>query len=257
MTLANGFNCSTQTTQSNYAVNPNYRLGMVQVCNLDIQRTLGMGVVLNVGYNGAMGGQPGHGARAEPDGDRSAEPDLGAVHLRGLDGVAADRTRWRSMRGSGCKRGFRCRRRIPTRTRSTMRRRWAAAATRSRRTTRTWPRRRAIRASTVRHKLTGTGCIELPFGPNRAFLNKGGVWSKIMDGFSISGDYTFATGTLRRRRTRGRRSEIAAGAGNSLRPNRVPGQSINGPRTLKKLVQHGCVFGAGGGDLRQCFEEFD
>ena len=43
MTLANGFNCSTQTTQSNYAVNPNYRLGMVQVYSLDIQRTLRMG----------------------------------------------------------------------------------------------------------------------------------------------------------------------------------------------------------------------
>ena len=34
LTLANGFNCSTQTTQSNYAVNPYYRLGMVQVYNL-------------------------------------------------------------------------------------------------------------------------------------------------------------------------------------------------------------------------------
>ncbi len=82
MTLANGFNCSTQTTQSNYAVNPNYRLGMVQVYNLDIQRTLPQGMVLNVGYNGV--------ARAaiwiccaHRTGllQRRAESDVGPVHL--------------------------------------------------------------------------------------------------------------------------------------------------------------------------------
>ncbi len=36
--------------------NLNYRLGHVQVWNLDIQRTLPMGIVPNIGYNGAKGG---------------------------------------------------------------------------------------------------------------------------------------------------------------------------------------------------------
>jgi len=38
---------------NNFAVNPNYRLGYVQVWNLDIQRELPGGVVMNAGYNGA------------------------------------------------------------------------------------------------------------------------------------------------------------------------------------------------------------
>ena len=50
-----GYNCSTQTTQSNFGVNPNYRLGMVQVYNLGIQRTLPQGIVLNIDYTGAYG----------------------------------------------------------------------------------------------------------------------------------------------------------------------------------------------------------
>ena len=37
-------------------VNRFYRLGHVQVWNLDIQRTLPMGIVMNVGYNGSKGG---------------------------------------------------------------------------------------------------------------------------------------------------------------------------------------------------------
>ncbi len=45
-----------------------------------------------------------------------------------------------------------------------------------------------------RHSLNGTFIIEPPFGPNRAFLNKGGVWAQILDGYSISGNFTFATG---------------------------------------------------------------
>jgi hypothetical protein len=53
MTLANGFNCSQQVTQSNFGVDPNYRLGLVQVYNLGIQRTLPQGVVINIDYTGA------------------------------------------------------------------------------------------------------------------------------------------------------------------------------------------------------------
>ena len=41
--------------QNNYAV-IHYRLGYVQVWNLDIQRTLPQGIVANIGYNGAKGG---------------------------------------------------------------------------------------------------------------------------------------------------------------------------------------------------------
>ena len=53
-TLANGFTPTSQA-EGNYSVNKNYRLPYVQVWNLDIQRTLPLGIVLNVGYNGSKG----------------------------------------------------------------------------------------------------------------------------------------------------------------------------------------------------------
>src|SRR3984885_6051835 len=53
-TLAQGFTPKGQD-DGNYSVNKNYRLPYVQVWNIDIQRTLPMGIVLNVGYNGSKG----------------------------------------------------------------------------------------------------------------------------------------------------------------------------------------------------------
>jgi hypothetical protein len=39
----------------NYALNPHYAMPYVQVWNLDVQKTLPWGVVMNVGYNGSKG----------------------------------------------------------------------------------------------------------------------------------------------------------------------------------------------------------
>jgi hypothetical protein len=85
----------------------------------------------------------------------------------------------------------------------------------------------------TRQNLTGNWIWEPPFGPNRALLNKGGVWAKILDGYSISGNFTFATGQYLTPSFSGTPAEIAAGSGNSLRPNRVPGVSIFAAGSLK------------------------
>jgi hypothetical protein len=82
-----------------------------------------------------------------------------------------------------------------------------------------------------RHVLNGNFVIEPPFGPNRAFLNKGGFFAKVLDGYSISGTFTFASGTFATPTFAGTPQEIAAGALNSLRPDRVVGQSIKGAGT--------------------------
>src|SRR2546430_11802538 len=56
LTITNGFpTASSSTVTNNFAVNPNYRLGYVQIWNLDVQRELPGGVVMNAGYNGAKG----------------------------------------------------------------------------------------------------------------------------------------------------------------------------------------------------------
>src|SRR4029077_18720608 len=56
LTLVNGFPAASQSTvRNNFAVNPDYSLGYVQIWNLDIQHEFHGNVVLNVGYNGAKG----------------------------------------------------------------------------------------------------------------------------------------------------------------------------------------------------------
>ena len=56
LTLANGFPpINPDTITNNFAVDPNYVLGYVQVWNVNVQKELPQGVVINVGYNGAKG----------------------------------------------------------------------------------------------------------------------------------------------------------------------------------------------------------
>jgi hypothetical protein len=232
MTLANGYNCSTQTTQSNYAVNPYYRLGMVQVYNLDIQRTVGMGVVLNVGYTGATSGmldmlrapnRTASGVLNPASGQFTYEDSIAFQRSNAL----AINARKRLQKGVSLQATYTYSHSIDN----------ASSVGGSGNSIAQDDQNLAAEESNssfdVRHKVTGTWILELPFGPNRAFLNKGGAWSKIMDGFSISGDYTFATGMFATPSYSGTASEIAAGAGSSLRPNLVLGQSISGPQTLK------------------------
>ena len=50
-TLASGF--PVAATVGNYSVDPNYGLPYVMTWNLDVQKTLPMGIVMNLGYNGS------------------------------------------------------------------------------------------------------------------------------------------------------------------------------------------------------------
>ncbi|HSB75118.1 MAG TPA: TonB-dependent receptor [Terriglobales bacterium] len=56
LTLQNGFPAPLpQTITNSYAVNPNYRLGYVQIWNLDVQQELTSTLVLNLDYTGTKG----------------------------------------------------------------------------------------------------------------------------------------------------------------------------------------------------------
>jgi trimeric autotransporter adhesin len=74
--------------------------------------------------------------------------------------------------------------------------------------------------------------LELPFGPNRAYLSKGGFWSKALDGFSLSGDFTFATGSYFTPHYSATVAETSTGTNSSLRPDRDFATSITGQQTI-------------------------
>jgi hypothetical protein len=231
MTLTHGFNCSTQTTQSNYGVDPNYRLGMVQVYNFGIQRTLPKGIVMNIDYTGAYAGNLDIVRAPNRTFDGVLNPN--SVVFRYEDSLGylrsnalAINARQRMRKGISLQATYTYSHSIDD----------ASSVGGSGNSIAQNDQNLGAEESNSsfdhRHVLNGNFVIEPPFGPNRAFFNKGNLTSKIMDGFSISGTFTFSTGGYATPVFTGLASEVAAGAGNTLRPNRIPGQSINGPGRL-------------------------
>lgn len=229
MSLTSGFGCSTQTTQSNYGVNPNYRLGMVQSYNLGIQRTLPQGIVLNIDYTGAYAGnldmvrkpnRTATGILNSSSGQFSYEDSLGYQRSNALSVSARERMHKgvslqaaytyshsiddaSSVGGSG---GYTVQNDLDL----------GAEESNS-----SFDHRQSFNVGFI---------LEPPFGPNRAFLNKGGVWAHILDGYSISGTFTTSTGGYASPQYTGTSAELEVGT-DYLRPNRVPGQSIKGAGT--------------------------
>ena len=235
MTLAKGFGCaaSVYTIQNNWAVDPNYRLGMVQLYNLNLQRTLPLGIVMNLGYTGSKGsnldvvGSP----NATPTGvitpgiaPFDIEKSLAASHANGLV-IAAQKRQSR-----GVSMGL-----VYTYSHSIDNASGVGGAVGQ-------PVQDLNRLDLEegnasfdrRHSLSGNWVIELPFGPNRAFLNKGGVWAYALDGFSVSGSITVASGTYLTPIYTNNQEE-AAGAGTfTLRPDRVFSVPISGAGTKEQ-----------------------
>jgi hypothetical protein len=227
-TLAGAYNCSNAAVQSNFSANVNYRLGHVQIWDLDIQRTLPMGIVANVGYNGSKGGEldivraPNRTATgvlnsgAQPF---AYEDSLGYSRFEALrvnvrkrmqKGIALGGTyqyghsidNASSIGGVGGSNGS------------------GSGGQTLAQNDLDLNAEESNSTFDVRHKVTGNWVFELPFGPNRALLSKGGFWSKALDGFSVSGDFTFATGTYYTPNYVLTVQEAASGSSSSLRPNR-------------------------------------
>lgn len=231
LTLATGFGCSTTPVQNNYAVNQFYRLGHVQVWNIDIQRTLPMGIVANVGYNGAKSGDldilraPNRSASGVVT--TSAQPfnyedSLGYSRLQQL----SVNVRKRLQKGVSLQATYHYGHSIDNASSI------GGATPTVAQNDKDLNAEEGNSAFDVRHQVTGNWVLELPFGPNRAFLSKGGFWSKALDGFSLSGDFTFATGTYYTPHYASTVAETATGSNNSLRPDRVFSQPITGRGTV-------------------------
>ncbi len=233
ITLASGFGCSTgNAIQNNYAVDKNYRLGMVQVYNLNIQKTLGPLFVVNLGYNGSKG------SNLDIEGSPNSTP-AGTT----IPGVSAFNYET-SVAGSHSNQ-------LVVSVQQRQKKGIALGAT--------YTYSHAIdNASSIgggggstvqnfyrldleesnsnfdqRHLLSGTWLLELPFGPNREYLNKGGFWAKALDGFSLSGAFTFGTGNYFTPQYTGTIAQAAGGGNYTQRPNRDFTQSTTGSGKLK------------------------
>ena len=223
-TLADGFTPEGQAN-GNSAVNKNYRLPYVQVWNINLQRTLPLGIVLNIGYNGSKGTRldivdaPGRTANASVSGtfydyeNSVAFSNYNAmtvsVRNRLHDGIALQATytyshsidNASSIGGNGG-------------TGTVVAQNWQNLLAEE-----------SNSSFDVRNKVSGNFLYELPFGPDEHYITSG-VLGHSLSGISLSGTFTFASGNPLTPNYEATVDEVARGTTASLRPDRVPGVSL-------------------------------
>jgi hypothetical protein len=233
-TLANGFPAPNPI--GNYAVDPHYRLPYVQVWNVDIQKTFPWGILVNAGYNGSHGSNldvkiAPRAVSSSPSTDPGNVPffyeEYGAysrfnsatlrVNKRMSNGIAVGATYQygHSIDDASSIGG----------TSTVVAQNWQDIA--------------ADEGNSnfdVRHRVNGYYLYELPFGKDKFYFTSGRA-SHILEGFSVSGDFTFATGTPLTPTLQASVEDVAHGTTGTERPNRVPGTSVT----------------SGGGSLRRWF----
>jgi hypothetical protein len=235
LTLAHGFGCSTQDRlQNNWAVDPNYRLGIVQVYNLNIQKTLPLNTVLNLGYNGSRGSNLD--VVGTPNGSPTVTSTPGVAPFDYEESLAASRSNQlvvslqkRQQKGIAVGATYTYSHTIDNAS-------GVGGAVGA-------PVQQLSRLDLEegnssfdqRHNLTGNFLYELPFGPNRAFLNKGGFLAHALDNFSLSGTFTFATGTYFTPGYSGNQAEASAAGTFNQRPNRNASVPIQGAGKLAQF----------------------
>ena len=233
-TLAQGF--PAPDTTGNYALQPHYPIPYVQVWNIDVQKTLPWGVVMNVGYNGSKGNHLDitSAPRATPN-NPLTDPTNQVFTF--------DQAQAFSKFSAGT---FRVNKRLTSGIAVGANYQYAhsiddasSVGGTSVRVAQNWQDLDAEEGSSsfdIRHQVSGTYLYELPFGKDKYWVTSGTA-SHILEGFSVSGSFSFATGEPITPSYTASVGDVDCGTAGSGRPDRVPGASIT----------------AGGGSLQRWF----
>jgi hypothetical protein len=225
-TLANGFpNIPTAVSTGNSALDPHYPLPYVQVWNLDVQKTFPWGIVMNAGYNGSMGSNL----------DIKSAPRA-SVTSPGTDPTGLIFTYEQAAASSRFNAGtLRVNKRLSSGISMGANYQYShsiddagGVGSASTVVAQDWQNLAAEESNSgfdVRHKVSGTYLYELPFGKYKFWVTTG-VGSHILEGFSVSGSFTFASGGYLTPSYPAAVSDVAHGTAGTLRPNRAPGISV-------------------------------
>jgi hypothetical protein len=204
------------TTTNNFAVDRNYRLGYVQIWNADVQREVGRTFSIGGAYTGTKGSQL----------DLQRAPNRGPTGLR-IDNVQA--FIWESSGGRSVMHALSVR----------VRRRQAQGVAGGA----TYTLSKSMdNASTIgggagvvaqndqdleaewgrssfdqTHRLAADFSYELPFGPNRRWLNKESWVASIVGGWILSGNVGVASGQFYTARVVGDAIDVSRGTNGTLR----------------------------------------
>ena len=231
LSLSNGFPAAASV--GNYALDPHYHLPYVEVWNLDLQKTLPWSLVLNVGYNGSKGNHlditsapraSASSPQTDPTGlifnyeqaTASSRFNAGQLQLnrRLSKGISfgANYQYSHSIDNAGSVGGT-----------STV-------------VAQNWQDLNAEEGNSsfdVRHKVSGTYLYELPFGKDKRWVTSGAS-SHILEGFSISGSFSFATGTPLTPTYQAGVADVTSGTAGTQRPNYTGVSVTAGAGTLKE-----------------------
>jgi hypothetical protein len=227
LTLTNGF-CPAATTSvpGSYEVDPHYHLPYVKAWNLDVQKSLPWGVVLNVGYNGSRGNHLDI---------KSAPRATSTSHIFDYEQSSAFskfnagtlRVNKRLSSGVSLGANYQYSHSIDDA---------GALGSVSTVVAQDWQNLRAEEGNSStdqRHRVSGTYLYELPFGKDKIWMTSG-VGSHILEGFSISGSFTFATGTPLTPSYQAAVNDVANGTAGTQRPNYTGVSITAGAGSLKE-----------------------
>src|SRR5579872_1746072 len=259
LTLANGFPAPTPGTITNsYAVDPNYRLGYVQIRNLDIQQEIRPTLLVNFDYTGTKGS----GLDILSDPNRS----LNGIRITNVQAFNFEESAGSSSANAG---SVRVRKRLQggvslggtyTFSKSIDDASTIGGGTTSSSSSAglgaggTGPGggggssgggssstntgttqiaqnpfnlagERGLSSFNQTHRFTGDFLFELPFGHERRWLSNATAWRAIFGDWQWSGDWTIASGLPFTPRILGDSADIQSGTNGTLRPD-LTGQPI-------------------------------
>jgi len=223
LTLANGF--PAPATVGNYAVDPHFKLPYVQTWNLDIQKTLPWGIVMNVGYNGSKGNHLDivSAPRALAGSPQTNPTNLifryeqGAAFYKFNAGTL--RLNKRMSNGVAVGANYQYSHAIDNAgavgsVGGVGAQNWADFSDEE-----------GNSSLDQRHKVSGNYVYELPFGQDKHWMTTGTA-AHVMEGFSVSGNFTFATGLPLSPVFLGSQLSVACGTGGTFRPS-LTGAAVN------------------------------
>jgi hypothetical protein len=208
----------------------------VQVWNVDIQKTLPWGIVMNAGYNGSKGSNLDQTIAPRAT-DSSPATNPGNVLFNYEESPAFSRFNAASLRvnkrlsnGISLGANYQYSHSIDNAdsvggTSTVVAQNWQDILAEE-----------GNSSFDIRHKVSGNYLFELPFGKDKYWFTTGKS-AHISEGFSISGAFTFTTGTPLTPSYQATITDVARGTAGTERPDRVPGTSLT----------------AGGGSLQRWF----
>lgn len=222
LTLENGFPDVSGTVTNNFAVDRNYRLGYVQLWNLNVQHELRGGIVVTIGYNGAKG------THLDLERAPNRNPD-GTLRIPGVqpflyESSAADSilhaatvsVRKRMAKGLGLGATYVYAKSIDDASSI------GGGATVVAQNDQDLAAERGLSSFDQRHKFTGNWAYDLPFGENHRLASKGPLLH-VLAGWQWSGSFTLASGLPLTPRVLGGFTDVNSGVNGTLRANYLGG----------------------------------